>query len=65
MILGNKEHTRNDKEVEEEVLSAFSILYNSVVRAKPFVHDIDWCSISPREDEDLEVPFTLDEYLWV
>lgn len=40
LVLVNGEHTRNDKEVEE-VLSAFSYLYSSIVQVKPFVQGID------------------------
>lgn len=38
LILENEECTRNDKEVEEEVILAFPNLFSLVVQEKPFVH---------------------------
>ena len=46
LILENGESTRNDKEVEEEVLSTFSELFNLVVWAKKFVDGLEWSPIS-------------------
>lgn len=46
LILENGESTRNDKEVEEEVLATFSELFNPVVRAEQFVDGIEWSPIS-------------------
>ena len=54
-------HERDRKEIEEEILNSFSTLYSPTVLVKPFVEDIDWSPISPREDEKLVAMFSLDE----
>ena len=45
----------------EEILKFFSSIYSPEVMEKSFVEGIDWKPISPREDEELMVPFTIEE----
>ena len=57
LIKANEERTHIDKEVS----SGFLDLLSHVVIPRPFVQGIEWCPISSREGEELEVPLTVEE----
>lgn len=52
---------KGEREVEEEILSFFTKLYDPIMSPKPFVEDIDWCPVSDLEDAELVAPFSLNE----
>lgn len=52
---------KDDKEIEEEVLSFFFALYGLVVDPRPFLDGLDWSPISSANKAELDSPFTLEE----
>lgn len=55
------EEVKEPKEIEGEILSFFSNLYEPSVANRPFVEGLDWCLILELDRRDLESPFSTEE----